>query len=714
MAEDYGYTIYNQYANSTKLLDVIMSFAQASSLDNFTDEFIDKIWNIMTCNSYGLDIWGKKIGIKRFVIPVIPENTIFGFYEAQDYNPAILNYPKPFNEAPFYDEDTMTSKVIGLNDEQYRALILAKAFTNLSIATLPEINKFLRILFLNRPTIHAYDTRDFEIIVKTPYIDRFELSILFNSPEAVPVSSGVRIRVDITDTPGGGIPLEKVIFVPDVLVISEDEEKGIAIYSLIPYNTTDDYIINVPDINKQDVIIDKNKQTITVSRNPLTPSNYNITVTNATSGKQVGNLAIIFDSYIIAESVIFNPTSLVVAPGISISKAIYEVSPSNATELLDFKIPDANLAYVNINKITKTIIVTRNNAAPVYSIEVYGISTGKLLGTLAVNFLEEKNIKTITFTPEKIDVPVGTDKAEITYSIMPEDTNEDYIFSFPIVNQGDITIDKINKKLTVIRNNDYPEYTITAIGTRTHNTVGSLPVKFELPDYLIGIVFTPDAIEVPFGTDTTEATYILYPDNSKEDYTFVIPDANKPDVVIDKINKKLTFTRNNKFPQYTINVTGNMSGKDLGSLPVNFVLPIVITSIIFNPDTVNAPVGTDSVIVTYTIAPDNAEEGYTFVIPDNNKNDVTIDKDTKTLTIVRNDTYPEYDIEVSGDVSGNTVGKIHIKFEQNSTFSTDTSIYDTIPKKKSKQQKAKKDDCVLQCHNKKLYNIFHKKYISVS
>ncbi|WP_425393841.1 DUF2612 domain-containing protein [Candidatus Arsenophonus triatominarum] len=42
------------------------------------------------------------------------------------------------------------TRKIRLADNAYRSLILSKAFSNISIATIPEINRFLRFLFKER------------------------------------------------------------------------------------------------------------------------------------------------------------------------------------------------------------------------------------------------------------------------------------------------------------------------------------------------------------------------------------------------------------------------------------------------------------------------------------------------------------------------------------------------------------------------------------
>jgi len=197
----FHYTIYNQYANSQRLLSIIKTFADAADLNDFTDIFIEKIWDIKTCHTWGLDMWGKYVGATRYVKPAISGDNIFGFFEAKDNNPGIINYPQPFDQAPFFDYEAGGVDVIELTDDAYRAFILAKAFSNISITTIPQINRFLRILFSNRPDTFCIFNGGFELVVNIVYILPYELTLLINY-NALPIPSGVKIvvkAVNITD-----------------------------------------------------------------------------------------------------------------------------------------------------------------------------------------------------------------------------------------------------------------------------------------------------------------------------------------------------------------------------------------------------------------------------------------------------------------------------------------------------------------------------------
>ncbi|MFP1862239.1 DUF2612 domain-containing protein [Lonsdalea quercina] len=180
-------TILTQYSASEKLLSIIDTFNQAESLDDFTDSFIDEVWSLSSCGSFGLDMWGKKVNISRYVKADIDSNS-FGFYEANDGN----EYPSAFNGEPFY-AGVQETETVRLSDEAYRTLILCKAFTNISIATISDINRFLTILFKGRGRAFCVDYGEMRMGIVCEFdLANYEVSILENY-DVLPIPSGVLI-----------------------------------------------------------------------------------------------------------------------------------------------------------------------------------------------------------------------------------------------------------------------------------------------------------------------------------------------------------------------------------------------------------------------------------------------------------------------------------------------------------------------------------------
>lgn len=183
-------TILTQYSASTRLLSIIDTFNQAISLDDFTDEFIAKVWDLTTNETFGLDIWGKIVGIGRYITAPIDSDS-FGFSEADN---GASDYPLPFNDSPFFAGVQETTSV-RLSNDAYRTLVLCKAFSNISIATIPDINKFLRMLFAGRGKAYCVNYRDMTIGITFEFsLAPFEESILTNY-DVVPVPSGVQLNI---------------------------------------------------------------------------------------------------------------------------------------------------------------------------------------------------------------------------------------------------------------------------------------------------------------------------------------------------------------------------------------------------------------------------------------------------------------------------------------------------------------------------------------
>ncbi|EEJ0027414.1 DUF2612 domain-containing protein [Salmonella enterica subsp. enterica] len=183
-------TILTQYSASTRILSIIDTLNQAVSLDDFTDEFITKVWDLTTNKTFGLDIWGKIVGIGRYVTAPIDSDS-FGFSEADN---GASDYPLPFNDSPFYAGVQETTSV-RLADDAYRTLILCKAFSNISIATIPDINKFLKMLFSGRGRAYCVNYRDMTIGITFEFsLAPYEEAILTNY-DVVPVPSGVQLNI---------------------------------------------------------------------------------------------------------------------------------------------------------------------------------------------------------------------------------------------------------------------------------------------------------------------------------------------------------------------------------------------------------------------------------------------------------------------------------------------------------------------------------------
>lgn len=145
---DYWTTVISQYANSPVLTAMIGAFNDAMDTTTNLDNFYDFIWNVNTASGYGLDVWGRIVGVTRVVqVPGTPVGN-FGFQEANSW--------VGFGQGVFFSGGSVTTNFV-LNDTDFRTLILAKAASNICDGSIPAINAILLGLFPGRGTVYVAD-----------------------------------------------------------------------------------------------------------------------------------------------------------------------------------------------------------------------------------------------------------------------------------------------------------------------------------------------------------------------------------------------------------------------------------------------------------------------------------------------------------------------------------------------------------------------------
>lgn len=185
-------TIMSQYANSPRLMAIIEALADAIDPSEFTEEFYTLVMNIPTAQGFGLDIWGRIVGVSRTVRYPNPAEDYFGFEDGF----------YPFGQAPF-SAGSSEAGAWDLLDDAYRQLILIKAISNIAYATAPNINRIIKQIF--RGTGYYLAEGDmkgayvFEYIL-TPF-ERF----IFTETNILPRPCGVEIsfrEVDVSSVFG--------------------------------------------------------------------------------------------------------------------------------------------------------------------------------------------------------------------------------------------------------------------------------------------------------------------------------------------------------------------------------------------------------------------------------------------------------------------------------------------------------------------------------
>lgn len=145
-------TIISQYGQSSVIGQLIQNFNQYFDPTANFDAFYDLVWNVDTAVGYGLDVWGRIVGIGRVVYVAVP-GLYFGFEEATTASAL------PFNQGVFYNSAIITDN-FSLSDTAYRTLILAKALSNISNGSIASINQILLNLFPGRGDCYCTDGGD--------------------------------------------------------------------------------------------------------------------------------------------------------------------------------------------------------------------------------------------------------------------------------------------------------------------------------------------------------------------------------------------------------------------------------------------------------------------------------------------------------------------------------------------------------------------------
>lgn len=136
--------------------------------------FFDTVWNVDTAVGFGLDIWGRIVGLETGrVIPIPGTSGSFGF-QNDDFPPDWQNFGNA-NQAgtggPFFNGE-MTTGGFRLNDTSFLTLILTKALANIVATTIPALNQLIGNLFPGRGRCFVIDRGNMEMT----YVFEFPLS----------------------------------------------------------------------------------------------------------------------------------------------------------------------------------------------------------------------------------------------------------------------------------------------------------------------------------------------------------------------------------------------------------------------------------------------------------------------------------------------------------------------------------------------------------
>ncbi len=103
--------------------------------------FYETIWNIGTAGTFGLDLWGRILGVSRRFFVIRPGEYLGFSGNDPDY--------QPFDQAPFYNGSS-DSDAVSLDNDTYRNVLMTKALINISSTSIPSLNRIVTMLFTGR------------------------------------------------------------------------------------------------------------------------------------------------------------------------------------------------------------------------------------------------------------------------------------------------------------------------------------------------------------------------------------------------------------------------------------------------------------------------------------------------------------------------------------------------------------------------------------
>lgn len=195
-------TVISQYANSPTLRQLIRNMDEYINPDTDFDAFYDYVWNVETAQGFGLDIWGRIVGVGRML--TIPGAGVYLGYQEAYTAPTAATGAQPFGQAPMY-VGAASTQTYRLADDAYRKLILVKALANISDCTSPSLNRLLSNLFSGRGRCYVSDTGQMEFRYVFEFaLEPYEIAILTQSgviPKPAAVLANV-LQVDLPTTFG--------------------------------------------------------------------------------------------------------------------------------------------------------------------------------------------------------------------------------------------------------------------------------------------------------------------------------------------------------------------------------------------------------------------------------------------------------------------------------------------------------------------------------
>lgn len=259
-------TILWQYDKATRLTRIVLSKENwyKQNVTNFIVGFLIDIFNLKTANGFGLSVWGKILNFPRQIMPNKYQTTILDnndnisttinldraifnseIASGNDFNAITISagdkytfvfelsvgtgwyvtvydiggnvtVPRTYmtnNRSPYnygitdYGDIRKLSVIadfspINLSTEQYRFLLLGQILKFKMSCTIPEINRYLRIIFNEQDNKNVYVTDNHNMTITytlNPQVLSEEISDLIENYDFLPRPAGVKVITGIGD-----------------------------------------------------------------------------------------------------------------------------------------------------------------------------------------------------------------------------------------------------------------------------------------------------------------------------------------------------------------------------------------------------------------------------------------------------------------------------------------------------------------------------------
>ncbi len=185
LAFDARQTLLSQYANSPIIVALVEALNHALDQQTAVNDFYNVVWNVDTATGFGLDIWGRIVGVTRALF--VSDSLYLGFSDSSDAT--------PFGSGIFWGAARLTPN-FKLSDIAFRRLILAKAALNITDSSIPAINAILRALFPDYGNVYVRDNGNMTITyVFGAALSKVDYAIVSQSG-ALPRPVGVSFNVE--------------------------------------------------------------------------------------------------------------------------------------------------------------------------------------------------------------------------------------------------------------------------------------------------------------------------------------------------------------------------------------------------------------------------------------------------------------------------------------------------------------------------------------